>query len=173
MCVIRCHYGRSKIFSTNEGLKSAKRLCVPTETHSVRCSQRKSKRSVLLRIEIGFNGAGVLMRFLRKAMKRFGRPETIVTDKLRSYRAATKVIGNEARQETGHHLNNRAENSHQPFRQQVHAMARCRSSKSLQKSSSIHASVHNHFNKERHLCSSQFFKNNRFAALAEWRQLAA
>ncbi len=38
------------------------------------------------------------LRFLRKAMKRCGRPEIIVTDKLRSYRAAMKVIGNEARQ---------------------------------------------------------------------------
>jgi len=56
------------------------------------------------------------LRFLRKAIKRYGRPETIVTDKLRSYRAAMKTIGNEARQETGRWLNNRAENSHQPFR---------------------------------------------------------
>jgi putative transposase len=34
------------------------------------------------------------VRFLRKAMKRYGRPRTIVTDRLRSYRAAMKVIGN-------------------------------------------------------------------------------
>ncbi len=34
------------------------------------------------------------LRFLRKAMKRFGRPEVIMTDKLRSYQAAMKVIGN-------------------------------------------------------------------------------
>jgi len=36
--------------------------------------------------------------------------------RLRSYKAAMKVIGNEARQETGRWLNNRAENSYQPFR---------------------------------------------------------
>jgi putative transposase len=53
------------------------------------------------------------LRFLRKAMKRYGRPESIVTDKLRSYRAAMKDIGNCARQEIGRWLNNRAENSHQ------------------------------------------------------------
>ena len=52
------------------------------------------------------------LRFLRKVMKRYGHPETIVTDKLRSYRAAMQVIGNEVRQETGRWLNNRAENSH-------------------------------------------------------------
>jgi putative transposase len=56
------------------------------------------------------------LTFLRKAMKQYGCPETIVTDKLRSYGAAMKEIGNEARQETGRWLNNRAENSHQPFR---------------------------------------------------------
>ncbi len=41
------------------------------------------------------------LRFLHKVMKRYGRPEIIVTDKLRSYRAAMKVIGNETRQVTG------------------------------------------------------------------------
>ncbi len=115
----------------------------------------------------------VALRFLRKAMKRYGRPEVIVTDRLRSYRAAMREIGNEIRQETGRWLNNRAENSHQPFRRRERAMARFRSSKSLQKFASIHASVHNHFNQERHLNSRQVFKLNRGAALAEWRQLAA
>ena len=55
------------------------------------------------------------LRFLRKAMKRYGCPEAIVTDKLRTYRAAMKVIGNAERQETECRLNNRAENSHQPL----------------------------------------------------------
>ena len=55
------------------------------------------------------------LRFLRKTMTRYGRPEVIWTDRLRSYRAAMKVIGNEARQATGRWLNNRAENSHQPL----------------------------------------------------------
>jgi putative transposase len=113
------------------------------------------------------------LRFLRKAMKRYGRPEIIVTDKLRSYRAAMKVIGNEGRQSIGRWLNNRAENSHQPFRRRERAMAKFRSAKSLQKFASIHSSVHNHFNQERHLYSRQNFKLNRSAALAEWRQLAA
>ena len=115
----------------------------------------------------------VALRFLRKAMKRYGSPEVIVTDRLRSYRAAMREIGNEIRQETGRWLNNRAENSHQPFRRRERAMARFRSSKSLQKFASIHASVHNHFNQERHLNSRQVFKLNRGAALAEWQQLAA
>jgi putative transposase len=52
------------------------------------------------------------LTFLRKAMKRHGRPETIATDKLGSYRAALRTIGNAACQETGRWRNNRAENSH-------------------------------------------------------------
>jgi len=52
-------------------------------------------------------------------------------------------------------------------------MAKFRSAKSLQKFASIHASVYNHFNQERHLHSRQNFKVNRSAALAEWRQIAA
>ena len=113
------------------------------------------------------------LMFLKRTMKRYGRPEVIVTDRLRSYRAAMKVIGNEARQETGSWLNNRAENSHQPFRRRERAMAKFRSAKSLQKFASIHASVHNLFNQERHLYNRENFKLNRSAALAEWRQLAA
>ena len=113
------------------------------------------------------------LKFLRKAMKRYGRLEVVVMDRLRSYQAAMKVIGIAGRQETGRWLNNRAENSHQPFRRRERAMAKFRSAKSLQKFASIHASVHNHFNQERHLRSRQNFKLNRSAALAEWRQLAA
>ncbi len=47
------------------------------------------------------------LKFLRKAMKRYGRPNVIVTDRLRSYRSAMKVIGNAGRQETGRWLNRR------------------------------------------------------------------
>jgi putative transposase len=113
------------------------------------------------------------LRFMRKAMKRYGRPEVVVTDRLRSYRAALKVIGNAERQEIGRWLNNRAENSHQPFRRRERAMAKFRSAESLQKFASIHSSVHNHFNQERHLYNRKNFKFHRFVALAEWRQLAA
>jgi putative transposase len=113
------------------------------------------------------------LKFLRKAMKRYGPPKVIVTDRLRSYGAAMKVIGITDRQETGRWLNNRAENSHQPFRRRERAMLKFRSAKSLQKFTSIHASIHNHFNQERHLYSRKNYKNNRSAALAEWQRIAA
>ena len=113
------------------------------------------------------------LKFLRKAMKRYGQPEIIVTDKLRSYGAAMKVIGNVAKQETGRWKNNRAENSHLPFRRRERAMQRFRKMRSLQKFVSVHSSVCNHFNQERHLYSRNNFKLNRNAALSEWRQLCS
>ena len=106
-------------------------------------------------------------------MKRYGRPQTVVTDGLRSYGAAMKEIGNSERQEVGRWLNNRAENSHQPFRRRERAMERFRRMKTLQKFSSVHASVHNHFNQERHLISRELYRERPSAALAEWRALAA
>jgi len=111
------------------------------------------------------------LKFLKKAMRRYGKPETIVTDNLRSYGAALKDIGAADRQETGRWLNNRAENSHLPFRRRERAMQRFRRMRSLQKFASVHASVFNHFNQERCLSSRDIFKRSRAAALAEWRQL--
>jgi len=113
------------------------------------------------------------LRFLRRAMKRYGRPEIIVTDRLKSYRAAMKTIGNEGKQDVGRWLNNRAENSHQPLRRRERAMLRFRRMRSLQKFVAVHSSVHNHFNLERHINDRNGFKENRENALAEWRQLAA
>ncbi len=113
------------------------------------------------------------LKFLRKSMRRYGQPHVIVTDKLRSYGAAMKVIGNADRQETGRWLNNRAENSHLPFRRRERAMLRFRRMRSLQKFVAVHSSIHNHFNQERHLYSRDNFKLNRAAALSEWRGLGA
>ena len=48
-----------------------------------------------------------------------------------------------------------------------------RNIKTLQKFVAAHASIHNHFNLDCHLNRRDIFKQNRSAALAEWRQLAA
>jgi putative transposase len=113
------------------------------------------------------------LRFLKRAMKRYGRPRSVVTDRLRSYRATMKVIGNTADQTCRRWLNNRAGNSHQPFRRRERAMAKFGDIKTLQKFTSAHASIHNHFNHDRHLNRRDTFKQNRSTALAEWCQLAA
>lgn len=86
------------------------------------------------------------LKFIRKAMRKHGRAEEIVTDRLRSYGAALKDLRATHRQTCGRWLNNRAENSHVPFRRRERAMLRFRRMRSLQKFA---------------------------AALAEWRGLCA
>ena len=113
------------------------------------------------------------LKFLRKLMKRYPRPDAIITDRLRSYRAALRELGGTGRHQAGRWLNNRAENSHLPFRRREHAMLRFRRMRSLQKFATVHSSVYNHFNLRRSLCSRDNFKLNRAAALAQWRQLGA
>ena len=111
------------------------------------------------------------LKFIKKAMKRHGRAGAIVTDGLRSYGAALKDLGAADRKQTGRWLNNRVENSHPPFRRRERAMLRFRRMKTLQKFASVHGSVHNHFQQERHLVSREIYKQRRSAALAEWRNV--
>ena len=106
-------------------------------------------------------------------MGKHGQPTVIVTDRLRSYGTALREIGAGARQETGRWANDRAENSHLPFRRRERAMLRFRRMRSLQKFAAVHASVSNHFNHERSLSRRNIFKANRAVALAEWRGLLA
>ncbi|MDC1198892.1 IS6 family transposase [bacterium] len=113
------------------------------------------------------------LKLLKKLMKRFGLPREIVTDLLRSYKAALRELGAADLQRTGRWLNNRAENSHLPFRRRERAMLRFRRMRSLQMFAAVHASVYNLFNHERHLSSRRNFKLNRTAALKEWRGLCA
>ena len=113
------------------------------------------------------------LSFMKKTLRRHGSPEFISTDGLRSYRAAMNELGNAQKQGIGRWANNRVENSHLPVRRRERAMLRFRRMKSLQKFASVHASLHNHFNSERHLDDQQTFKERRSAAWAEWQSLAS
>ena len=113
------------------------------------------------------------LKFLRKLMKRHPRPDAIITDGLRSYRAALRDLGGSGLHQAGRWMNNRAENSHLPFRRREHTMLRLRRMRSLQKFATVHSSVYNHFNLRRPLCSRDNFNLKRAAALAQWRQLGA
>jgi putative transposase len=113
------------------------------------------------------------LKFLRKSLRRHGLVETIVTDRLASYGAAPKALGAIEKREVGRWLNNRVENSHQPFRRRERAMLRSRRMRSLQKFAALHGSIHNHFNQERTLISRQIFKDRSTAALTAWRQICA
>ena len=82
-------------------------------------------------------------------------------------------MGNPRKQEVGRWINNRVENSHLPFRRRERAMLRFRKMKTLQKFSSVHSQLHNHFNQERHLVDRNTYKDRRSAALAKWQSVMA
>lgn len=109
------------------------------------------------------------LKFLRKALRRHGSFEVIVTVRCRSYGAALPELGAAKRHKTGRWKNNRSENSHLPFRRQE--MQRFRRMGRLQKFAAIHGCVSNHFDCERSLYSRPNFKLKRAAAFTEWRQL--
>ncbi|MEW9855198.1 DDE-type integrase/transposase/recombinase [Novosphingobium sp. M1R2S20] len=60
-------------------------------------------------------------------------------------------LGNRDKQDVGRWANNRVENSHLPFRRRERATLKFRQMKTLQKSASVHADIHNHFSLRRHL----------------------
>jgi putative transposase len=99
-------------------------------------------------------------------------PESPAT-KTRDRKAALNDLERGDDRETERWANNRAENSHQPFRRRERAMQRFRQTRSRKVFTSIHASVWNHFNQERSLSSRQKYKTACTAALAEWRGLCA
>lgn len=113
------------------------------------------------------------LKFLKKTLNRHSHAAEMVMDRLRSYGVTPKKLGIHDRQETGRRESNRAENSHQPFRRRERAMLRFRRMRTLQKFVAVHASVHNHFSRERALHSRLNYKLNRAAALADWRGLLA
>ena len=68
------------------------------------------------------------LKLMRKLLKKYAFvPERLVTDDLRSYRAAVRDLGIERRHERGRWKNNRAENSHQPTRRRERKMQRFKS----------------------------------------------
>ena len=86
-------------------------------------------------------------KLMRKLLKKQGfAPETLVTDRLRSYGSAKTQLGLSARHEQGLRKNNRAENSHLPVRRRERKMQRFKSPGSAQRFLSVHAAVQNIFN---------------------------
>ena len=85
-------------------------------------------------------------KVLKKLVKTYGKPQEIVTDKLRSYKAALKILNMEHLQNTTQYLNNQVENSHLLFRRREKMWNKFRSIQSLQKFTSIQSSFLNNFN---------------------------
>ena len=113
-------------------------------------------------------------KLMRRLLKKQGfAPKTLVTDKLRSYGAAKAQLGLSARHEQGLRKNNRAKNSHLPVRRRERKMQRFKSPGSAQRFLSVHASVQNTFNVQRHLVSRDTLRVLRGEALQNWRAATA
>lgn len=113
-------------------------------------------------------------RLLVRLLKKQGvSPKRIVTDRLRSYGAARRQImpGIEHRSHKG--LNNRAENSHLPFRKRERIRQGFRTIGSLQHFVSIFSAVRNLFVPSRSNRSATQIRNHRLNAMAEWKAMAS
>jgi len=110
------------------------------------------------------------IKLIRKLLKKQGYvPNTIVTDKLPSYGAALRELNLSKIHDFGGRKNNRAENSHLPVRQRERRMQRFKSAKSAQMFLSIHASIYNIFNVQRHLISRKTLRQFRNEAMSIWQ----
>jgi putative transposase len=110
------------------------------------------------------------MKLMRRLLKNQGiHPETIVTDKLASYRAALRKLGMLDRHRPGGmRENNRAENSHLPIRRRERKQQKFKSQGSAQRFLSTHAAIYNCFNTQPHLISRSGLRTLRAVAHQAW-----
>jgi transposase-like protein len=114
-------------------------------------------------------------KLMRKLLRNQGvHPETIVTDKLASYRAAAKVLGlTERHRPGGMRENNRAENWHLVIRRRERKQQKFKSQGSAQHFLSTHSAVDNTANVQRHLIRRPTLRRFRAEALAAWAAATA
>lgn len=115
------------------------------------------------------------LKLLRKLLKNQGFvPDKIVTDGLRSYKAALQELDCSRRHQPGQlKHNNRAENSHLPVRRRERKMQLFKSQGQAQRFASTHSAIYNNFNIERHLISRKTMRKFRSEAMAEWNVVSA
>ena len=108
-------------------------------------------------------------RFFRKLLKGQGKvPLRIVTDKLKSYRAALRTVMPSVHHDTEQYANNRAEASHEPTRQRERQMRRFKSPQQAQLFLSVHGVVLNLFRLSRHRLRAVHHRMLRARSLATW-----
>ena len=112
------------------------------------------------------------IRFFRKLLNRTRRhPRVIITDKLRSYGAAKKVVLPRVIHRQSRYLNNRAENSHQPTRQRERRMKRFKSPEHAQRFLEVQGIVAQHFRPKRHLLRAASYRRERDRRFRLWREV--
>jgi len=114
------------------------------------------------------------IRFFRRLLRTTGRPPRVmVTDKLRSYGAAKKVVLSRVIHRQSRYLNNRAENSHQPTRQRERRRKRFKSPQHAQRFCETHDVIAPHFRPKRHRLSAKQYRAEREGRFETWREITA
>src|ERR671920_1358083 len=112
-------------------------------------------------------------RLLRRLLKKQGcPPRRMVTDKLGSYAAARRQLMPDVEHRSHKGLNNRAENSHLPFRRRERAMQGFRSPRYLQRFVSVFSAVRNLFVPPRSSRSACTTRLHHLNGMAEWKVMA-
>jgi putative transposase len=116
---------------------------------------------------------GAALLFLRKLMKRWGRPRVIVTDKLGSYGKAIGVIAPGVHHRRHKGLNNRSEASHRHTRRREKVIGRFKSPGQAQRLMSAHDQTCALFRPHRHRLSAASYRHARKDAFGLWRDYTA
>ena len=112
-------------------------------------------------------------RLLTRLLKKQGLPpKRMITDKLRSYGAARRQVMPNVEHRSHKGLNNRAENSHLPFRKRERTRQGFRSIGSLKHFVSIFSAVRNHFVPSRTNRSAPQIRSHRLSATEQWKAVA-
>jgi putative transposase len=112
------------------------------------------------------------MRFFRKLLRATGRqPRVMITDKLRSYGAAKRIVMPGVAHRQHRYLNNRAENSHQPTRERERRMRRFKSARHAQRFVEVHGIVASHFRPRRHLLAAADYRQLRSERFRVWNEV--
>jgi putative transposase len=109
----------------------------------------------------------------RLVSKQGGPPRRLITDKLGSYAAAQRQIMPDVEHRSHKGLNNRAENSHLPFRRRERVRQGFRSPRYLQRFVNIFSAVRNLFVPPRSQCSASATRLHRLNTMAEWKSAAS
>jgi putative transposase len=113
-------------------------------------------------------------KFFRKLLKDQGcEPRRLVTDKLRSYAAAHRVVLPSVIHDTSQYANNRAELSHQPTRRRERQMQRFKSAAQAQRFLAVHGLVGNLFRVGRHLLRAVHHRLFRERAFQVWNAVTS
>ena len=111
-------------------------------------------------------------RFFCKVLKGQGRsPRRLLTDKLRSYSAAHRLVMPSVVHSTRQYENNRAEVSHQPTRQRERQMRRFKSAAHAQLFLSVHGLVQNLFRVGRQLVRAAHHRSLRTHSFRVWEEV--